>query len=155
MPRAKIYGYISVLIALILGFAFFYYAFYCVFDLQLRDICCVSNYSYYAVAIPIGLVAMSVLVIGLWIGWTILTIKVAPPMPEIVERKDYAKPKALLLCLAALLLIVLFLYGVYLKSYWALALPAAAVTLVILGMLFWVGMAIITTRATLPEDKKK
>ncbi len=32
---------------------------------------------------------------------------------------------------------------------------AAAVTLVVLGMVFWVGLAIISARSTLPEDKKQ
>jgi uncharacterized protein with PQ loop repeat len=112
-------------------------------------------YTYYAISIPIGLVAMAVCGTGFWVGWTILTIKVAPPMPEIVERKDYAKVKALFLCLVTLALALIFLYGIYTRSYWSLAIPATAVTLVVLGMVFWVGLAIITARSTLPEAKKK
>lgn len=76
-------------------------------------------------------------------------------MPEIVEKKDYAKVKALLLCLFTLALAALFVYGLYIRNYWALAVPAAAVTLVVLGMVFWVGLAIISARSTLPEDKKQ
>mgnify|MGYP007112378020 FL=1 len=76
-------------------------------------------------------------------------------MPEIVEKKDYAKVKAFFLCALMLALAAIFLYGVYIRNYWALAIPAAAVTLVVLGMVFWVGIAIITARSTLPENKKK
>ena len=153
MPRAKIYGYIALLVSTALAALFFYYSFYGpVADGLFSALA--ADYAYYAVAVPLGLLVFIVLGTGFWIGWTILTIKVAPPMPEIVEKKDYAKPKALLLCLATLALMALFAYGVYLKSYWALAVPAAAFTLVVLGMVFWVGLAIITTRATLPDGKK-
>ena len=76
-------------------------------------------------------------------------------MPEIVDKRDYAKIKAFLLCLITAGLGALFLYGVYVKSFWALALPAAVITLVVLGMVFWVGVAIITTRATLPREQSK
>jgi uncharacterized protein with PQ loop repeat len=92
---------------------------------------------------------------GFWVGWTILTIKVAPPMPEIVEKKDFARIKALLLCLITLALTGFFIYGIFIRSYLALAIPATLITLVILGMVFWVGVAIISTRSTLPDNKKK
>ncbi len=153
MPRAKIYGFIALLVSTALAGLFFYHSFYGpiaggIFSSLLAD------NAYYAVAVPLGFLVLIILGTGFWIGWTILTIKVAPPMPEIVEKKDYAKPKAFLLCLVTLALLALFAYGVYLKSYWALALPAAVFTIVVLGMVFWVGLAIITTRATLPADKK-
>ncbi len=153
MPRAKIYGYLALFVSLILAGAFIYFAFY----LPVRSGFAsaeVLHGAYIALAVPSSLLVFVVLGTGFWIGWTILTIKVAPPMPEIVEKKDYAKFKAFLLCVATLALMGLFAYGVYVKSFWALALPAAAFTFVVLGMIFWVGLAIITTRRTLPEDKK-
>jgi len=153
MPRAKIYGYLALLVSTALAALFFYHSFYGPFAVGLFSAIVADN-AYYAVAVPLGFLALIILGTGFWIGWTILTIKVAPPMPEIVEKKDFAKPKALLLCLVTLALMALFAYGVYLKSYWALALPAAAFTVVVLGMIFWVGLAIVTTRATLPADKK-
>ena len=64
----------------------------------------ISSNSYYAISIPIGVVTFALLGTGAWIGWTILTIKVVPPMPDIVERKDYAKVKAFFLCVLALAL---------------------------------------------------
>lgn len=153
MPRAKVYGYVALIFSLVLGFLFLYYGFYLpIVDGFLSQE--VIESAYHALAVPASLLVLAMLGTGFWIGWTILTIKVAPPMPEIVEKKDYAKFKAFLLCIATLALMALFAYGVYVKSYWALAVPAAAFTFVILGMVFWVGLAIITTRRTLPEDKK-
>ena len=76
-------------------------------------------------------------------------------MPELEEKKDYARIKAFFLCLSTLLLAIFFSYGVYVRSYWALAIPAAAVTLIVLGMIFWVGTAVIFTRSTLPESNKQ
>jgi uncharacterized protein with PQ loop repeat len=150
MPRAKVFGYTACLVSIAAGIPFFYYAFFYSSVSQIEDM----GSPYYAVSIPIGLVTLAVLGAGLWIGWTILTIKVVPPMPDIAEGNDYSKLKAVVLCLATLALALFFIYGVYIRSYWALALPAAVITLVILGMIFWVGIAIITTRKTLPEKNE-
>ena len=151
MSRARIYGYIVCIISVVLGYLFFKHAFYSLTGFNNISITGLDNYSYYAITIPIALVTISVLCLGLWIGWTIISIRVVPPMPEIGEKKDFAKFKAFLLCLFVLFLIVFFIYGIYIHSFWALAIPAAIITIVILGMIFWVGIAIITTRSTLPK----
>jgi hypothetical protein len=49
-----------------------------------------------------------------------------------------------IVCLAAALGAALFLYGLSVESYWALALPVAAVTLFVLGLVFWIGWTIAT-----------
>ena len=155
MPRAKIWGILSVFFSLMLG-GLFVYAFFGNYGhyqspLELNVL---QPITYYAVAVPIGLVAIIVLATGFWIGLTIITIKVVPPMPEIVEKKDYSKFKAVVLCLSTLAVAVLLGYGIYIKSYWALAIPAFVISFVVLGAVFWVGIAIITTRSTLPEEKE-
>lgn len=76
-------------------------------------------------------------------------------MAEIVEKKDYSKIKAFLLCILTLFLGVMLVYGLYQKNFWALAIPAGIISIVILGAVFWVGIAIITTRTTLPQGDKK
>ncbi|MCX7679755.1 MAG: hypothetical protein N2316_11130 [Spirochaetes bacterium] len=153
MPRPKFYGYFATIVSITLWLVFIYYSFY----LPIRDGFLnekIISSAYYALSVPVAVLVLVICGTGFWIGWTILTIKVAPPMPEIVEKKDYAKFKAFVLCATTLALMILFAYGVYVQSYWALAIPAAAFTFVILGMIFWVGIAIITTRRTLPEEKK-
>lgn len=155
MQRSRIPGFIACAFSLFAVCAFVYYAFIAISPDEISSLAALKSLTFYAVAAPIALVALGICGTGFWVGWTILTIKVAPPMPDIVEKKDFAKPKAFFLCLLALALAVIFIYGVYLKSYWALAVPAAAITLVVLGMVFWVGIAIITARSTLPESKKK
>ncbi len=154
MPRAKFYGFFAIILSLILGVLFFYFAFFNDIDFN-NDLHLLNNSSFYTISIPIGLVSLVFLGTGFWVGWTILTIKVAPPMPEIVEKKDFARIKALLLCLITLVLCGFFIYGIFIRSYLALAIPATLITLVILGMVFWVGVAIISTRSTLPDNKKK
>jgi uncharacterized protein with PQ loop repeat len=158
MPRPRIYGYIAVIAGLILS-GLFLYAIIRVFDDNVSyanvDLEALSNFTFYAIAVPLSFVALAVIGTGLWIGWTILTIKVVPPMPEIVDKKDYSKVKAFFLCIITLALGVLLLYGIYIKNFWALAIPAAAISLVILGAIVWVGIAIITTRSTLPESNKQ
>jgi len=150
MPRGKIWGYLSLIVVLLLGGLFSYSAFILSNDYSFETL---YSSSYIAIAVPIGLVSYALLGTGLWIGLTILTIKVVPPMPEIVEKKDFSKIQAFLLCVISLALAVLLGYGIYIKSYWALAIPAAVISLVILGSVFWVGIAIITTRTTLPDNK--
>jgi hypothetical protein len=49
-------------------------------------------------------------------------------------------------CLAALGAAALFLYGIAVKSYWALALPLAAGVLFVLGLVFWIGWTILTVQ---------
>ncbi|MCX8124502.1 MAG: hypothetical protein N3F66_10100 [Spirochaetes bacterium] len=153
MPRAKIYGYIAVIVATLLGAAFVYYAFIHFDMYSSLHFSSIDTGAYWAVVTPIAIVTLFVLATGFWVGYTILTIKVAPPMPEIVEKKDNSKFKAFLLCLVTAALAALFVYGVVNHYYLAIAIPAACITLVILGMVFWVGIAIITTRSTLKKDK--
>jgi hypothetical protein len=49
-----------------------------------------------------------------------------------------------LLCLGTVVAGALFLYGLAVQSYWALALPLAAVVLFVLGLVFWIGWTIAT-----------
>jgi len=49
-------------------------------------------------------------------------------------------------CLAAVAAGALFLYGIAVKSYWALALPVAALVLFGLGLVAWIGWTILTVR---------
>ena len=41
----------------------------------------ISAQSYWALAIPVMVGFLGILAMGFWIGWTILTIKTAPPVP--------------------------------------------------------------------------
>ncbi len=51
-----------------------------------------------------------------------------------------------LVCLATLVAGALFLYGLSAGSYWAIALPVAAVTLFVLTLVFWIGWTIATVQ---------
>lgn len=158
MPRAKIWGFL----ALIFSAGLFLTLVYSVFIITGGDFSKfvsvdmneLNNLTYYSVAVPVAASALFVLATGFWIGWVILSIKVVPPMPEIVEKKDYSKIKAFFLCLVTAALAALLLYGVYVRNFWALAVPALIISAVILGAVFWVGLAIITTRSTLPTNGK-
>jgi uncharacterized protein with PQ loop repeat len=157
MPRPRIFGYLAVLTAVILA-GTFAYSIYAVTEETVSfngvNLNAINSMTFYAVAIPIGLVSLAVIGTGFWIGWTLLTIKVVPPMHDMADKKDFSKIKAFFLCLGTIILGLLLLYGIYIKNFWALAIPAAAISIVILGAVFWVGIAIITTRSTLPEEKK-
>ncbi len=158
MPRPRIFGYLAVVLALILT-GLFIYSLTIVMNDNINyspvDLSTLSSFTFYAIAAPIGLVSFGVIGTGFWIGWTILAIKVVPPMPEIVEKKDFSKIKAFFMCIITLALGVLLIYGLYIRNFWALAIPAAVICIVILGAVLWVGIAIITTRSTLPEEKQQ
>jgi len=55
-------------------------------------------------------------------------------------------------CLGAALGGALFLYGLSVASYWALALPVAVVTLFVLGLVFWIGWTIATIQVPASGD---
>jgi len=154
LGRPKIFGFIALVISSALAGLFIYSVFIIKNDYSLgTDLTTVHDWTFYALAIPIGLVALFVAATGFWIGWTILTIKVVPPMPEIVEKRDFSKIKAFFLCLFTAGVAAMLIYGLYVRNFWALAVPAAAISLVVLGSVFWVGIAIITTRSTLPKKQ--
>ena len=46
----------------------------------------------------------------------------------------------------------LFLYGISVESYWALALPVASLVLFVLGLVTWIGWTILTVRAEAEGD---
>ena len=99
MPRPRIYGYIAVLAGLSL-MGLFVYSLVIAGGEQMRfsgiELHSVSNFTFFSIAVPIGLVSLAVIGTGFWIGWTILTIKVASPMPEIIDKKDFSKIKSFL-----------------------------------------------------------
>jgi hypothetical protein len=56
----------------------------------------ISLQSYWALALPVMAGFLGVLAMGFWIGWTILTIKTAPPAPETTSPSsgEGAKPSS-------------------------------------------------------------
>ena len=107
--------------------------------------------SYWALALPVAVGVLGVLLLAFWIGYTINTINI---IPKEAEQYTGAAPRsiALLICAAAVGLAVAFVAGVMQKSYLALAIPVAATVLGLLGMIFWIGWAIVTQRTTLPSE---
>ncbi len=54
------------------------------------------------------------------------------------------------LCVAILVVAVIFLWGVSVQSYWALAIPVLIGFLGILALGFWIGWTILTIKTTPP-----
>ncbi len=146
-PRNRALGMVLMIASVVAGF-FFVAGMHPGFP----PVTSIPDRVYRIFAVPLGLVTLALFGNVFRTGYIILTIKVVPPMPDFKEKNDLTKPKALLLCLVSLGLIALFGYGIYLKSFWALALPAAFVVLVFLGAVFWIGWAILFTRTTI-QDK--
>jgi hypothetical protein len=57
---------------------------------------------------------------------------------------DSSRTQGGLICVGAVILGAWFLLGILQKSYWAIALPVAAVVFFALGLTFWVGYTIAT-----------
>ncbi len=58
-----------------------------------------------------------------------------------------------LICLGAAVAALVFLAGVLAESYWALAIPVAALVLFVLGLVFWVGWTILTVHVEPEADQ--
>jgi hypothetical protein len=57
------------------------------------------------------------------------------------------------LCIAIVGVAVVFLWGVCIQSYWALAIPVMLGFLGILGLGFWIGWTILTIKTTPPAPE--
>lgn len=57
-----------------------------------------------------------------------------------------------LMCLGTVAAGALFLYGLAVRSYWALALPLGALVLFVLGLVFWIGWTIATVQVDAEGD---
>ena len=58
------------------------------------------------------------------------------------------------LCLAAVVLTVVFLWGIVAQAYWAIAVPIALMVVFAMSMLFWVGWTFLVTDMTPPEERR-
>jgi len=58
--------------------------------------------------------------------------------------KDSSRTQGGLICVAVAILGAWFLLGLLQHSYWALAIPVAAIVCFALGLIFWVGYTIAT-----------
>ena len=56
------------------------------------------------------------------------------------------------LCLIAVSLTVVFLWGLATQAYWALAVPIAAGVVVVMSLLFWVGWTFMTTESAAQDS---
>ena len=107
--------------------------------------------SYWALAIPVALAVLSLLGLAFWMGYTINTVR---GIPAEADHYDGAGARRIAkgICITTVVLAVLFLLGISHQSYWALAIPVAAIVLTLLGMIFWIGWAIITQQPPPQED---
>lgn len=69
--------------------------------------------------------------------------------PNLALRR--AKRTGLLICIGSTILGVMFLYGIALQSYWALAIPVAIAVFFVLGLAFSIGYTINTVRG-IPDE---
>jgi hypothetical protein len=106
--------------------------------------------SYWTLAIPVAIGVLTVLWLMFWIGYTISTVGGIPQEAEHYNNQG-ARRIAWGICIASMLLGAVFLIGVARQSYWALAIPVVGAVLSILGMVFWIGWAIVTQKTTLPS----
>ena len=104
--------------------------------------------SYWALALPVAVAVLTALCLSFYIGYTILTVQGIPPQAEHYDSRG-AKAAALAICVGSVAAGCIFLAGVIAQSYWALAVPVAAAVMGLLGMVFWIGVAIVTQKTTL------
>ena len=110
--------------------------------------------AYWALAVPVALGVLVALGLAFWVGYTINTVDTIPAEADQYRGRN-ARTAALGICAASVGLMVWFLSGVIQGSYWALALPVAVVVLGLLGMVFWIGWAIVTQKTTLAREESE
>ena len=108
--------------------------------------------SYWALALPVTAAVLTALSLAFYVGYTILTVRGIPPEADQYDSRG-AKWAALCICAGSVVTGCIFLAGVIAQSYWALALPVAAAVLGLLGMVFWIGVAIVLQKTTLPQAR--
>lgn len=69
-----------------------------------------------------------------------------------MSLRESSKVQGLAICLGSALAAVLFLVGVAMKSYWALAIPVGIGFFWLLGLVFWIGWTLLTLRTKPPEN---
>lgn len=106
--------------------------------------------SYWAVALPVAVGVFTSLWLMFWIGYTISTVGGIPAEAEHYSSAN-ARPIARGICAGSVLLGGVFVFGLTRQSYWALAIPVAGAVLTLLGMVFWIGWAIVKQKTTLAE----
>ncbi len=111
-----------------------------------------AQQSYWALALPVAAGVLAALSLAFYIGYTILTVRGIPAAAEHYDTRA-AKATALAICAASVVLGCVFLAGVIAQSYWALALPVTLAVLGLLGMVFWIGLAIVLQRTTLSQAR--
>jgi hypothetical protein len=104
--------------------------------------------SYWALALPVALAVLAALGLSFSIGWTIFSAPRIPIQAEPYQGRG-ARAAALGICAVSVLLGLAFLGGLWLESYWALALPVAGAVLGLLAMVFRIGWAVLTQHSTL------
>jgi O-antigen/teichoic acid export membrane protein len=72
-----------------------------------------------------------------------------PHEPDLSLRRS--RRVGVRICVAAALTAAVFLYGIAVESYWALAIPVAVGVLTALSLSFWIGYTINTVRGIPPE----
>ena len=65
---------------------------------------------------------------------------------------DSSRTQGGLICVAVVVLAACFVLGLLQQSYWALAIPVAAIVFFVLGLTFWVGYTIATIQVEPYEE---
>lgn len=68
------------------------------------------------------------------------------------KMKSYSRVQGILLCLSTVLAAVLFLVGLAMESYWAVAIPVAIGFFWLLGLAFWIGWTLVTIKVEPDRD---
>ena len=51
-----------------------------------------SRRSYAAIAVPVSLAVAGISALGVWVGWTMLTLEAEMPEPELAEQQPPTEP---------------------------------------------------------------
>jgi len=67
---------------------------------------------------------------------------------------DRSRLYGFIICVGIVIVATLFLVGLFSKSYLAIAIPVAVITLGILGLGFWIGWTIVMLKTEAPPEDR-
>lgn len=70
---------------------------------------------------------------------------------------DKARIGGAIICILVIAVIAAFIYGIYVRNFWATAIPIAVGVVGVGALVFWIGWTMLTTKVELPpppEDEE-
>lgn len=63
---------------------------------------------------------------------------------------DKSKIGGVIICVVSVVLVLVFLWGIAIQSYWAVAIPVLVAFVAVMALAFWIGWTMVVTETEIP-----